>query len=79
MTKTDVRPVPKLTDLVNENGDIVYRPPFTTWPVIIKKAEIEQYLDGRPLDNTNIWEVIRFYHDQKIGTLSKPDQALPTQ
>lgn len=66
-------PMPRIESLVNENGDIIYRAPYTNRPVIIRKAEIEQYLDDRPLDNTNVWEVMQHF-SQKKDTPSKPDQ-----
>lgn len=76
--KKDANPVPKLEQLVNENGDIVYRIPFDRTITIIYRAQIEDYLQGRPLDNTSVWEVINHYRDISDNP-SRLDQALPVQ
>lgn len=61
----NIRKPPKLEDLVNEKGDLVYRPLYRSEIVVIKKVEIEKFLNGRTLDNTTIWEVIAAWEEER--------------
>jgi hypothetical protein len=63
--KNDVKPAPRLSDLLNAEGDIVYRKLYTPTVVIIHKEEIARLLDGRELNDTTVWEVIQAHQDGK--------------
>jgi hypothetical protein len=60
-----IYPVPKLEELLNENGDLVYRQPYQRQVTIIPSAEIDRLLNGKPLNNTTVWEVIQAFEGGK--------------
>lgn len=63
--KTLIKPAPRLSELMNAQGDIVYRKLYTRDVVIIHKDEIEQLLAGRELNDTTVWEVIQDFENGK--------------
>lgn len=62
-----IRPALKLEELVNENGDIVYRPVYRAEVVVIQKNIIDEYLNSRPLDNTTVWEIISAWEKERMS------------
>lgn len=60
-----IQSVPKLEDLINENGDLVYRQPYQRQVTIIPGADIDRLLNGKPLNNTTVWEVIQAFGEGK--------------
>lgn len=60
-----VIPVPKLEELINENGDLVYRLPYHQKVTVIPGAEIDRLLNGKLLNNTTVWEVIQAFENEK--------------
>lgn len=63
--KQAVLAVPRLAELVNAEGDIVYRLRYHDEISIIRKAEIERLLAGKELNDTTVWEVIQAFEREK--------------
>jgi hypothetical protein len=57
--KNDVIPTPRLSELVNAEGDIVYRRRFHSEIIIIRRDEVERMLAGKELNDTTVWEIIQ--------------------